>query len=227
MKLDPYEYLGLVVPGSVVAFVLTLVAPDVREVIAKDGIDLGGFGLIVLISLVAGYLLQSIGNAIEKVEVWTGIDPSEMLRFRGKGVVSASHLDQVGNLCRERGHDGLAAMSVDDWRAVRGEMAAAIRSKDPANRLDVMLRMYGLGRGLVAAFVLSMILVILFPDGDQVRWKYLVVLGIGLVLSYIRARRFSLNYLRELIVGYSLIENQTTATAVSKGNEVDPSGESE
>tara|TARA_R100001369_G_scaffold45511_1_gene71743 strand:- start:438 stop:740 length:303 start_codon:yes stop_codon:yes gene_type:complete len=81
-------------------------------------------------------------------------------------------------------------------------MAAEVRAHDSNSRLDIMLRMYGLGRGLVSAFILSIGLTLLFPDAGAIRWKYLAVLGIGLVLSYARTRRFSQNYLRELVIGY-------------------------
>lgn len=202
MNLDPYEYVSLVVPGSVVALVLTLLSPDVRDVIAKDGIDLGGFGVIVLVALVSGFLLQSIGNVVEALETKLGLNPSELLRKRGSGPVSAAQFQRISRLLKEKGLGDIAEMSASDWRAARGEMAAEVRAHDSNSRLDIMLRMYGLGRGLVSAFTLSIGLTLLFPDAGAIRWKYLAVLGIGLVLSYARTRRFSQNYLRELVIGY-------------------------
>lgn len=217
MKLDAYEYISLVIPGSVVALVLTLLSPDIRDVIAKNGMDLGGFGIVVLVALVSGYLIQALGNWIESAQEWMGIDPSEQLRLRGKGPVSASQFNRANELLKAKGHDDLSNVSVSDWRGLRGEMAAEIRAHDNSSRLDVMLRMYGLGRGLISAFIVSMMFTLLFPDGNEIRWKYLIVLGIGLILSYFRARRFSQSYLRELIIGYVRVETSSKSKAEEKG----------
>lgn len=213
MKLDAYEYVGLVVPGSVVALALTLLSPDVREVIAKDGIDLGGFGVIVLVALVSGFLLQSVGNAIEAVETKLGVSPSELLRKRGSGPVSDAQFRRLSEALKAKGLGDMSIMSASDWRAVRGEMAADVHASGNGGRLEVMLRMYGLGRGLVSAFILSMALTLLFPHDGEVRWKYLAVLGIGFVLSYARTRRFSQSYLRELIVSYARVSGKGAVDA--------------
>lgn len=203
VKLDAYEYISLVIPGSVVAIVLALLAPDVRELLGQGGVDIGGLGVVVLIALVSGYLLQAVGNFIELLEQKLGINPSERLRRFGFGPVSKTQYERAKQKILDRGHGDIASLSASDWRALRGEMVSEIRGTDPNNRLDVMLRMYGLGRGLVSAFMLSICLTFLFPGPDGVRWKYIIVLGIGLLLSYVRARRFSHSYLRELIIGYN------------------------
>lgn len=202
MKLDAYEYVGLVVPGSIPVFVLTLLSDPVREVIAKDGIDLGGFGIFVLLALVVGFLVQAIGNWIETIERWTGVDVSARL-LKSKQIVTEIQRARLDTLLQAEGYPPLSAMSYENWRAIRAIMASHIRSNCSTSRLDTFVRMYGLGRGLAAAFLLSLAMTLAFPAHGETRWTYLLVLAGGTILAYSRSRRFSTQYLRELVVEYT------------------------
>lgn len=60
----------------------------------------------------------------------------------------------------------------------------------------------GLAGGLTASFALSLLVALAFPVEGELRWTYLLMLAVGAVLAYSRARRLSSQYLRELVVEY-------------------------
>lgn len=216
MTVDSYEYVGLAVPGSVLVFVLTLLSPDVRSVVAGGGLDLGGFGVFLLLSFVAGYLVQALGNGLERVESVLGVDVSGQM-LRGREIVSHSQRLRLEACLREDGHTGAGTMTPAGWSATRAEMAAAVRRSGAAHRLDTFLRMYGLGRGLTAAFLLSLPVTLLFPRDGEIRLRYLAVLSVCALLAYLRTRQFSVHYVRELVIAYvaenSRLPRPGTATA--------------
>lgn len=202
MNLDGYEYVGLMVPGSVVTFVMTLLSPDIRDLVAKEGFDLGGFGVFVLVSLVVGFLVQAIGNWIEAVEKGLGTAPSERLRRGEGGIVSEEQFVRMRACLLSAGAGDPTEMTPKAWRSTQAEMAATIRAQGGSHRLDLFVRMYGLGRGLTSAFLLAICLTLLFPEAGAIRWRYILILAIGLILSFARTRQFSEHYLRELVIGY-------------------------
>ena len=68
MKFDPYEYIGVIIPGSVLVVAVSLLFPDLAPLIEKS-LSLGDLGLILVLSFVAGHLLQAGGNIYER-GVW-------------------------------------------------------------------------------------------------------------------------------------------------------------
>jgi hypothetical protein len=76
-----YEFAGIVAPGLVLLLgiaVLTSDAPSFQQ-IAK--FDLGGLGLLLVLSYVAGHLVQAIGNVLERVYwSWWGGMPTDWVR---------------------------------------------------------------------------------------------------------------------------------------------------
>jgi hypothetical protein len=65
-KLSFYEQVGVVTPGTVFLFGLIFYVPELRGILAKDGISVGGLGVFVILSYAAGHLLAAFGNVIEK-----------------------------------------------------------------------------------------------------------------------------------------------------------------
>ena len=43
MKFDPYEYTGIILPGSVVVLAVALLFPEVKELLGKEGIASAGW----------------------------------------------------------------------------------------------------------------------------------------------------------------------------------------
>jgi hypothetical protein len=66
-KLSFYEQVGIVIPGAVLLFVAMFYLPELRDILGKDGINLGGLGVFVLIAYATGHVLAAIGNLVEAV----------------------------------------------------------------------------------------------------------------------------------------------------------------
>jgi hypothetical protein len=66
-KITFYEQVGIVIPGSVFMFGLLLFFPALQTVLTKDSVNLGDFGIFLLLSYAAGHLIAAIGNAAENV----------------------------------------------------------------------------------------------------------------------------------------------------------------
>jgi hypothetical protein len=55
---DPYEYVGLIAPGSVVAVGLFLQWPHAKDAILSKDFSLGSFGVFLICSFVLGHLVS-------------------------------------------------------------------------------------------------------------------------------------------------------------------------
>ena len=66
---DPYELIGVITPGTIVALLLTIEAPAFRGLLGKDGLSIGDFGLFVLVAFVLGHLVHAVGNLLEYL-IW-------------------------------------------------------------------------------------------------------------------------------------------------------------
>src|SRR5271168_5295973 len=62
---DPYEYVGVIAPGAVVAVALFAVWPEAKTALLIKGFSLGEFGLFLIYAFVLGQLVQAFGNLIE------------------------------------------------------------------------------------------------------------------------------------------------------------------
>ena len=66
-NLSFYEHAGIVVPGSVFLFGLFIIQPDLHDILAKDGITIGGLGIFILLSYATGHLVAAVGNMLEAI----------------------------------------------------------------------------------------------------------------------------------------------------------------
>jgi len=69
-KFDAYEIIGVITPGSILLFGLALVFPDLKALFFAEGFSLGDLGLFLVLSFVAGHLIQAVGNLIESIVWW-------------------------------------------------------------------------------------------------------------------------------------------------------------
>ena len=63
-KFDPYEYIGVIIPGIVVVITLILLFPETARIV-DGGVTIGEFGLILIVAIIAGHLIQAFGNVYE------------------------------------------------------------------------------------------------------------------------------------------------------------------
>src|SRR5688572_1244639 len=62
-----YEHLGILLPGSLLLFGLTVLIPEFIAYKPTAETELGGFGLFVIFAYVTGHVAAAFGNVLEKV----------------------------------------------------------------------------------------------------------------------------------------------------------------
>ena len=50
MSFDAYEYIGVIIPGALPTLAASLLIPEVASVISTDGVELGAFGIFLIVS---------------------------------------------------------------------------------------------------------------------------------------------------------------------------------
>src|SRR6266498_4439013 len=95
-KFDFYEFAGVLCPGAVVVFGLARLYPALAPLVSKDEISFGDLGLFVILSYVAGHLVQAFGNVIEKIWwfFWGGL-PSDWVRSEHQHLLTKEQKDHL------------------------------------------------------------------------------------------------------------------------------------
>ncbi|WP_186418027.1 hypothetical protein [Bosea sp. CS1GBMeth4] len=214
MKFDAYEYTGVILPGAVVVLSTCLLFPELKELLGKDGISLGGLGVFVIASFVVGHVVQALGNIIERVGIGV-YKPSgtDALLSPTQSIVAPAQRERLKETLTQRGSGDLDELTPHAWRAVRREMYAEVRAKKATERIDAFNRTYGLQRGIAAGFLLAAatIVIVAFP-----RWPIALMLFCAAFLALLRMRRFSDHYMAELVVEYLRADSTKSASEKSK-----------
>ncbi len=66
-KFDFYEFTGILVPGVILLYALSLRFPEVTPFMSSQQLSVGDLGLFIVLSYVSGHLVQSVGNFVEWV----------------------------------------------------------------------------------------------------------------------------------------------------------------
>ncbi len=211
MQFDPYEYIGVVLPGSIVVLTASLAYPELREMLGKDGVQIGGLGIFLIASYVIGHVVQALGNGIEWADTkLRGSNASDQLLAPDQTIIAPSQRARLVKRLAEHQDVELDDLDSRAWAAIRREMYAAIAAAKATARIEAFNRTYGLLRGLSAGFLVAAgLTVIARPD----RWLPALLLVAAAVLAVIRMQRFSVHYTRELIVEYLRLAPPSAAPA--------------
>lgn len=209
-KLDAYELTGVVAPGSVLVFGAVLLFPAVRASLGLEGIDLGGLGLFVILSFVAGHLVQAFGNLLE-VLVWRpfGGMPTAWVLRPDQRLLDSAQLGRLREACaRELGAD-MAGLDARRWAALTRGIYCAVKARGAAERVDAFNRTYGFMRGIGSAFlVLSAAVVVREPHA----WGWAAAGLAAAALAFCRMVRFGERYGRELLVEFVRVSRAQGST---------------
>jgi len=205
-KLSFYEQVGIVIPGAVFLFGVMFYIPGLREMLAKDGVSIGGLGIFVIISYAAGHLLAAFGNGIENL-YWRcrGGMPSDWIIGASPQLMSSGQINKVETLVASRlgiSVPPLAELSASVWSPVFREIYSDVSRYGRPDRANTFNGIYGLNRGLsAAAFALAIAVMILAPA----HWIVSVgLLGVSLIYLY-RMHRFGVHYAREVYNQFLLL----------------------
>ena len=199
-KFDLYEIIGVVAPGSVLLFGGILLFPAIRATFGLEGIDLGGFGIFLILSFVAGHLVQAFGNLIELI-IWRpfgGMPTSWVLR-PDQHLLDETQLERLRRACAREFDVELDRLDQRRWAALIREIYAIVRKEGAADRIDAFNRTYGFMRGVgTALLVLALATVVQYPEA----WGWAIASVLAAGLAFYRLIRFGQRYGRELFVEF-------------------------
>ena len=109
MKFDAYEFIGLIIPGALPTFAACLLLPDLAAILKTQGIELGEFGVFLMVSYVIGHVVQMFGGWIEKFEGFFGhgmtdraVDPKRRSIIDYQWNRFVRHLESQGRCCMDQ-----------------------------------------------------------------------------------------------------------------------------
>jgi hypothetical protein len=198
-KLSFYEQVGVVMPGSVFLFGVMFYVPALRDVLAKDGISIGGLGIFVIISYAVGHLLGTLGNGIENLYWrWKGGMPSNCIAGPSPRLLSSSQIGKIQALTVSRlelSVPPFTEVSESAWFPIFRQIYSDVGRHGKPGRGDTFNGIYGLNRGLSAA-TLALAVAVLFLVPAQ--WLVSVGLLVVSAVYLYRMHRFSVHYAREI-----------------------------
>lgn len=155
---DQYEYIALIVPGTVVLLWAAVAWRRTAFLAGLKDVSIGGLGVLVVLAFIAGLGAAFVGGSIEKgIQHTIGNATDRIVQgreepFDPQGVALIN--DRMKKLLGRK--DGLPqpGMSNAQSFALGRQMYAAVAAAGHAQRLDLFNRRYGLAFGLMGAFVI-------------------------------------------------------------------------
>jgi hypothetical protein len=205
-KLTFYEQVGIVIPGSVFLFGLMFYVHQFKDVLAKDGMSVGGLGVFVLIAYATGHILAAIGNVIEGL-YWRirGGMPSNWIIGEKPRLLSTDQIERVHGLVAARFTVELPVMArieTKQWFPLFRQIYSDVETHGKVSRADAFNGGYGLNRGLGAATLALTITAMLNSMGDYCVWGGLLAAS---CMYFYRMHRFGVHYAREVYVQFLIL----------------------
>ncbi len=201
-KFDAYAYVGVIAPGTVLAFGGLSVFPDLSPFSSKATFTVGDFGLFLLIAFVLGHLVQSVGNVVENLWWFPfGGMPTNWVLEKPDRLLAASQVENLNaKLATDFGiENGLLSLSKHNWIPITRQVYAKVNAAGRSGRADTFNQIYGLTRGVSASFFALAIVVLAVDVND---WKTALILTILGMVALTRMHRFGKHYAREVFVQY-------------------------
>jgi hypothetical protein len=199
-KFDLYEFIGVVAPGSVLLFGGILLFPAVQAIFGVEGIDLGGLGIFLLLSFVAGHLLQAVGNLLE-ILLWRtfGGMPTDWVLQPGQHLLEQTQLERLRRRCSREFEVELERVDPRRWATLVREVYAIVKKGGATDRIDAFNRTYGFMRGVGSAFLVLALAIVVQDPQD---WRWSLASAIAASLAFLRMVRVGKRYGRELFVEF-------------------------
>lgn len=197
---DFYEFTGILCPGAVVLFTATLIIPEIGPIVRDQSLTVGNFGLFVVLSYVAGHLVQAFGNLLENGfwRIFGGM-PTDWVRTRKHFLLTDAQVLVIEECLRDEMGKALSEHTANEWCAVTSSVYSKVKNAGLSGRVDTFNANYGLFRGLVAAFLLSIVIV---GSTNYFNLKLFIALLACSLLALARMKRFGIHYARELFVEF-------------------------
>ena len=155
MKFDPYEFIAIAIPGALPALTISLLVPEVAAVVLANGVDLGAFGIFLIVSFIVGHVVQLGGNLIEQLEGLATFGPVDLAVRNERRPIHSDQWDRFSVRLDQAGLTGTTGITSETWPGIRREVYALLSADGRTERIDMFNRTYGLCRGMVAGAIIS------------------------------------------------------------------------
>ncbi|MEP3889007.1 MAG: hypothetical protein ABJN69_00995 [Hellea sp.] len=208
MKFDPYEYIGVIVPGLIVLLAASFLYPSILPMLTAD-ITIGGLGLILILAFITGHLIQAGGNFVE-ILVWglAGGMPTSWVAKAKTTLLDAEQLTRLEQRLQADFSCGLN--SLKNGKGLTREIYLRLQKSGKTKMIDKFNGNYGLMRGTMIALIISAI-TLLVQDGYN--WKGALGLFALAGIATYRMIRFGTHYAREIYVEYLNFETSEAEPA--------------
>ena len=198
MTFDPYEFIAVAIPGALPTLTISLLVPGVAAVVMANGVDLGAFGIFLIVSFVVGHVVQLVGNMIEQIEGFATFGATDLAVRDKRRPMHPEQWNRFLASITEAGITGATGVTNKTWPGIRREVYARLSGEDRTQRIDMFNRTYGLCRGMVAGATISAGMTLFL--GGEGGWQLSAMIFVFLVLPlYVRMRRFSRYYFNEIV----------------------------
>lgn len=203
---DFYEFAGILTPGVVVLFSLSLAYPEATPFLSGHDISVGDLGLFVVLAYVAGHLVQGVGNLLESYfwKPFGGMPTNWLVQQRVCGYLNAQQLEalpkKIEQLLGFQLGKALSDLTDAEWIPTVRSIHASVQSAGRSGRVDVFNGNYGMLRGVGSAFLLAAVLCALSTLAQKWTLTFLMV-GCAAV-AFVRMHRFGKHYARELFIQF-------------------------
>ncbi len=209
---DFYEFTGIIAPGMlVVVGGAIILIPDYEKLSKLAELSVGGLGVGLLLAYIAGQLVQTIGNGVEKV--WWRIRggmPSDWVRSGKRNLIAdkqhALLQDRVRQMLKSDTFELKSTLDANNWYAVTRQVYAAVASANRATRVDVFNGNYGLHRGIASSLLVLLFMVTI---ADWQNWKYEGLIVVLFAMAIYRMNRFGMHYGRELFIQFIQLDKSS------------------
>jgi hypothetical protein len=197
-----YEQIAILIPGTVFLVAIALIcAPDLVD---PSKVDLGGFGLLVVIGYGAGHLMAAIGNLLETA-FWRlfGGMPSDWVVKADPGIISAAQVTALQSQLRSRlsvDLPSITGMQASEWSKCFRQLYADVRAHRPG-LVETFNGNYGMSRGLASA-LLAVLLIYLVRSAPAIDWGLAAIILAVAIAFIVRMFRFGRNFAREVLLNF-------------------------
>jgi hypothetical protein len=220
---DFYEFAGVLTPGALLLYSISLIYPSLAIYIQGKEFTVGELGLFVILSYVAGHLLQALGNLIEWL-YWNirGGMPTDWVRTHKKHeryLISDQQIDSLEKQMQSKLKLTEPFIFSDDltkknWTGITRQIYAAVQAGGRSQRIDTFNGNYGLFRGIASAFLAALIL--LLVENGLTYWKISLLLVTGIAIAVFRMDRFGKYYAREVFIQFLQLPESVDSVANKK-----------
>lgn len=201
MKFDPFDFVSLIVPGSLIIVAVTIAFPN-PLIGGLDEVTLGKVGIALVAAFIVGHFVQALGDVIEFL-YWApfGGRPTTWVAKEKQGLLVDAQLSRLSTLIKDE-LKFKTLQSLEKPSAI-SEINAKVRSSGSADRIEKFSQSYVLLRGLTVAFLLVSVLSIVHKNANP-------AVAIGMIgaamISVFRMHRFAEHYAREVYTEYLAID---------------------